>query len=141
MSLASFFCKVYLVLPHSKSSFLIITQVDVTSRARNTFFVFIGFFIFKGNMLITPKEGMLQGITRQVILDIAPSEFKVEERDINIRELKEADEAFKCGTSNEITPVIQIDEHQIGNAKVGNNTKKLMKMLKEYINQKIYINE
>jgi len=83
------------------------------------------FFIFLGDTLVTPQTGVLQGVTRNVVLDIAKHHFKIEERPISLSELALADEAFVTSSSKEITPVIQVDDQVIGNGEVGSRTYKL----------------
>ncbi len=80
------------------------------------------FFVFRGDVLITPRAGVLLGVTRNVILELAHGRFQVEERPILLRELKSVDEAFITSSSKEITPVIQIDDVQIGTGKPGPRT-------------------
>jgi len=91
------------------------------------------FFIFKKNILLTAKEKVLQGITRKIILQIAKEKFKIEERPVNIDELKDATEAFVTGATKNILPVVQINKLKIGNGKIGKNTKILIKMFRKYI--------
>jgi branched-chain amino acid aminotransferase len=83
------------------------------------------FFIFKGDTLVTPREGVLIGITRNVVLELARGRFQVEERPILLEELAEADEAFVTASSKEIVPVVQIDDLVIGNGKPGARTTEL----------------
>src|SRR2546430_7484424 len=45
------------------------------------------FFIFRGDTLITPGAGVLKGITRNVVLDLAMERFPIEERPILLDEL------------------------------------------------------
>lgn len=90
------------------------------------------FFIFKGSTLITPTEGILSGITREVVLELAKKEFKVNLRPVKYSELKKADEAFITASNKEIMPVVKIDDIKVGNGKVGKNTKRLMALFKEY---------
>lgn len=85
------------------------------------------FFIFKGDTLITAKDNILLGTTRNFILKFVAKGFNVEERDIKVSELKEANEAFLTATNKEILPITKIDDVSIGNGKIGKNTKKLMK--------------
>jgi branched-chain amino acid aminotransferase len=80
------------------------------------------FFIFRGDTLITPHRGILVGITRNIVLELARSKFIVEERPILLEELALADEAFITSSSKEITPVVQIDDHIIGDGKPGGRT-------------------
>jgi branched-chain amino acid aminotransferase len=88
------------------------------------------FFIFKKNVLITPRRNVLLGTIRTFILKIARKKFKVYERDIRFQELKEADEAFLTATIKGVLPVVRIDNFKIGNGKVGDNTQWLMKEYK-----------
>lgn len=58
---------------------------------------------------------ILHGITRAVILKLAQKEgIQVEQRPFTLEELHAADEAFICGTTVEITPIISIDNQAVG---------------------------
>ncbi len=83
------------------------------------------FFVFRGDTLITPRSGILIGVTRNVVLELAHGRFAIEERPILLSELPQADEAFITSSSREITPVVQIDEIIIGNGKPGARTYEL----------------
>ena len=83
------------------------------------------FFIFKGDTLVTPRDDVLIGITRNVVLELARGRFHIEERPILLEELAEADEAFVTASSKEIVPVVQIDDLVIGNGKPGPRTTEL----------------
>jgi branched-chain amino acid aminotransferase len=83
------------------------------------------FFIFRGDILVTPRRGILIGITRNVVLELARSSFAIEERPVLLKELALADEAFITSSSKEITPVVQIDDLIIGDGKPGLRTYQL----------------
>jgi branched-chain amino acid aminotransferase len=83
------------------------------------------FFIFRGDTLITPHKGILIGVTRNVVLELARGRFAVDERPILLEELALADEAFITSSSKEITPVVQIDDLVIGDGKPGPRTYEL----------------
>ena len=83
------------------------------------------FFVFRGDTLVTPRDGILRGVTRDVVLALAEGHFKIEERPIAFSELSLVDEAFVTSSSREITPVIQIDDQVIGNGEVGRRTYEL----------------
>ncbi|MBE3559014.1 MAG: aminotransferase class IV [Ktedonobacteraceae bacterium] len=85
------------------------------------------FFIFKGDTLVTPRSGILPGITRGVVLDLAHGRFAVEERSIPYEELSAVDEAFITSSSKEITPVVQIDDQVVGDGRPGPRTWELEK--------------
>ena len=84
-------------------------------------------FIVKKGIILTPtRSAILQGITRDSVMNIARDRgYKVKERKITVREIKNADEAFFTGTAAEITPIRMIDKKKIGNGSVGGITKEL----------------
>ena len=83
------------------------------------------FFLFRSDTLVTPREEVLIGITRNVVLELARGRFPIEERPILLAELAQADEAFLTSSSKEITPVVRIDEQVIGSGKPGPRTSEL----------------
>ncbi|WP_376795263.1 aminotransferase class IV [Thermogemmatispora sp.] len=80
------------------------------------------FFVFRGDTLVTPREGILPGVTRTVVLELARERFAIEERPIALSELSSVDEAFLTASSKEIMPVVQIDDLVIGNGQPGPRT-------------------
>jgi branched-chain amino acid aminotransferase len=97
------------------------------------------FFIFRGDTLITPLTGILMGVTRGVVLDLARGHFQIEERPIRTDELTEADEAFITGSSREITPVVQIDDKQIGTGRAGKHTTYLEKCFIDLVDNGAFV--
>ncbi|HCI81356.1 MAG TPA: hypothetical protein DHW02_16885 [Ktedonobacter sp.] len=83
------------------------------------------FFVFRGDTLVTPREGVLIGVTRNTVLELAHGRFPIEERPILLTELPLVDEAFITSSSREITPIVQIDNLVIGNGKPGPRTYEL----------------
>jgi len=90
-------------------------------------------FMFADGVLVTPGEGILSGITRQVVLEVARSIFKIEVHDISLKALLRADEVFITGTSKGIVPVVQVDESAIGPARPGPLTRKLRARFDQFI--------
>ena len=90
------------------------------------------FFIVKGNTVITAATHILKGVTRQTVLNLAESQYKVEVREVKLSELAEADEAFLTGTNKKIVPVVQVDDQVIGNGKTGQVTMNLYKAFLEF---------
>lgn len=85
--------------------------------------------LVKNGRLITPgiESDILLGITRYSIIDLSESlGIPVSERHVHKDELFTADEVFFCGTAAEITPVVNVDNIEIGNGRVGPITSKLM---------------
>ena len=93
------------------------------------------FFLFHGDVLVTAKDNVLDGITRSVVLSLARKIFKVEVRDVSVKELRTCTEAFITGTTRGITPVVKIGSIKIGNGKPGKNTDTLIQRLNNKINK------
>lgn len=88
-------------------------------------------FIVKNNVIYTPKDNVLQGITRKLIIDIAQKlKYTVIQKQISTKELYKADEVFLSATNKKVLPITQIDSHVINKGIVGEITQKL---LKEYM--------
>jgi len=90
------------------------------------------FFFFKAGKLVTSNQDILPGVTRNVILELAGNHFEIETRDINRSEINEMGEAFITASNKEVTPVVMINDSQIGDGKVGKNTKKIMQLFRDY---------
>lgn len=90
-------------------------------------------FIFKKNILITPKDKILSGITRNLVIKIAKNLFQIEERKIFEKELFNASEAFLTATNKNIVPIVKIDDKRINNGKIGKNTEILMNKFSEFL--------
>lgn len=84
-------------------------------------------FLMRKGKLITPQSAtVLEGITRESIMEMAENlKIPVHEETITRDELYSADEVFLTGTAAEITPVIEIDRRAIGSGKPGKITQKL----------------
>ena len=92
-------------------------------------------FVFRGDELVTPAEGVLDGITRQVVLDLAGDRFAVSLRPLLYAELAEADEAFITSTTKEIMPIVRIDDITIGSGRPGRRTQELRDCFQSYVRQ------
>ena len=91
-------------------------------------------FVVRGDLLVTPREGVLKGITRQVVLDLATAnDFEVVEGPIHYHDLGNLDEAFLTSTTKEVLPIVQIDEHVIGTGKPGPHTQRIIELFHKYV--------
>ena len=87
-------------------------------------------FIVKKKTLLTPPPyiGVLRGITRQTVMDLASGlRLDVREELLTRYDLFNAEECFLTGTAAEIVPVVKIDGRVIGSGKPGPATAKLRK--------------
>ncbi|HEY3297955.1 MAG TPA: branched-chain-amino-acid transaminase [Armatimonadota bacterium] len=86
-------------------------------------------FLVRNGVLITPPPyvGILEGITRNAVMDIAKNMgIEVKEVPFTMFDLYTADECFLTGTAAEVIPVAMADGRAIGTGKVGDMTKKLI---------------
>lgn len=89
-------------------------------------------FAIRGSQLMTPKDEVLLGITRAVVMEIAEDDFEVVEAPLAYSDLATVDELFLTSTTKEILPVVQVDDQIIGNGAPGPNTQKLMALFRTY---------
>ena len=92
------------------------------------------FIVRDGLIKTTPITTVLEGITRNCVLDIAKkNNIQVVEQKFTRDELYIADEVFLSGTAAEITPVREVDNRKIGNGKPGKITKLVQKEYLEMV--------
>ncbi|MBI2639166.1 aminotransferase class IV [Candidatus Peregrinibacteria bacterium] len=84
-------------------------------------------FIIKRKTLITPRLGVLLGTTRDTVLKLAKSLFRIKLRDISRQQLMRADECFLTNAPKGIIPVVRVDGEKIRTGRVGPITKHLQK--------------
>ncbi|MDA8168780.1 MAG: branched-chain amino acid transaminase [Nitrospiraceae bacterium] len=79
-----------------------------------------------GVIKTTPLTSILEGITRNTVIELAGEKgFDIREERFTRDEIYIADEAFLTGTAAEITPIRELDGRTIGTGKPGNITKEL----------------
>jgi len=86
------------------------------------------FIVHKGE-IITPaaSQGALKGITRDTLFDIAKEiGVPIREADLTRYDVWCADECFLTGTGAEVIPVVKLDGREIGDAKPGAITQKVL---------------
>ncbi len=94
------------------------------------------FFVLRNNKLITPRDHILEGITRNKVLALAGKHI-TEQKSISIQDLEEVQEAFITSTTKGVFPVFEIDGHRIGKT-IGPLTKKIYNALNQIINNYIH---
>ena len=87
-------------------------------------------FVVRKGQLHTPSidAGILEGITRQAVIDLArDAGIQVHERTMDRHDIYTADECFLTGTAAEVIPVVELDARPIGTGKPGPITAELRK--------------
>ena len=90
-----------------------------------------GFNIFCVNEsgIFTPDYGVLEGITRQTVFDLAKElNLFIFKKSISLKELQSANELFATSTAGGIMPITKISGKKVGDGSVGNITRKLYKI-------------
>lgn len=88
-------------------------------------------FIVKNNVISTPRTNqyILGGITRKIIIDIAKqNNITLEERDIKVEELNDADEIWLASSSKEIIPVLTLNKKPVGHGQPGSLWHQMIKL-------------
>jgi branched-chain amino acid aminotransferase len=84
------------------------------------------FLVKRGRLYTTPLVAILEGITRDTVVELALElGLPVTETAISRDQLYTADEVFVCGTAAEITGLREIDFRRIGNGSTGPVTRVL----------------
>lgn len=89
-------------------------------------------FAVKDRIIVTPDQEMLPGITRSVVVELAKQDYRVGQRELPLSALYSSDEVFLTSTHREILPVVEVNEHNIGE-QPGAVTQELMKSFREEV--------
>jgi branched-chain amino acid aminotransferase group I len=95
-------------------------------------------FLASNGELTTPslENGVLPGITREAVLEIArASNIKTLERQVELKELIEAEEAFVTNSILELMPLTWFEGKPIGTGKAGQLTKKLLSAYRKLVDE------
>lgn len=94
-------------------------------------------FLIRDGVLLTPpaSEGILEGITRNLVMDLARKRgMEVREVAMIRHDLYVADEIFATGTAAEVIPIVEVDRRPVGNGKPGTITMQLNQDFVDYRN-------
>lgn len=93
------------------------------------------FIVHKGTVF-TPaaSQGALKGITRSSIIDIARElDLPLQEVDLTRYDIWNADECFLTGTAAEVIPVVKLDGREIGTARPGPVTQRILEAFRRRV--------
>jgi len=91
------------------------------------------FFAVQEGVLYTAGEGVLEGVTRRIVLAIAPRVLPVTQVPPSREEIPAMREAFITSSSREIVPVVQIDGQRIGSGRPGPTTGRLLRRYRAFV--------
>lgn len=111
---------------HYYDALLINAKQQITEGA------YSNFFCVKDNIIYTaPTNTILAGITRKHVLQLAQNNYTIIEQSLEQNFVLQCDECWLTQTSTGIVPVIQIDEHVIGDGKLGIVTNHLIQLFND----------
>ncbi len=87
-----------------------------------------GFNVFavRGGQVATPERGMLEGITRRTVLELAETlGIPARARRVAAAEVRSADEVFVTSTAGGVMPVTRVDGAPVGDGRPGPLTRRL----------------
>jgi branched-chain amino acid aminotransferase len=87
-----------------------------------------GFNVFavKDERIATPSRGVLEGITRETVIELAAERgLPLEAREVPAEEVRRADEVFLTSTAGGVIPVTKVDGDPVGNGEPGSVTLRL----------------
>ncbi len=91
-------------------------------------------FVIRNNIIYTPKNKILPGLTRARIITLArKNKIKVVVKDFNKKFLQQADEIFLSNRPREVIPVTTLNSKNVGDGTVGSITKQIMKFYTQYV--------
>jgi branched-chain amino acid aminotransferase len=91
------------------------------------------FYVVKQGAIVTAPTGILEGITRQIVLELAErSGLELELRRPTFQDLARADEAFITSSTREIVPVSVVASTRIGNGRPGPVFERLLTAYRAY---------
>jgi branched-chain amino acid aminotransferase len=97
-------------------------------------------FLVAQRVVRTPplSAGILEGITREMVIDVAREKgYVVEERSFRREDLLKADEVFITASARQIVPIVQVDGSRIADGKPGPVTRALIAAFRERVQELI----
>ncbi|HVO27074.1 MAG TPA: aminotransferase class IV [Candidatus Margulisiibacteriota bacterium] len=94
-------------------------------------------FAWRGQRLVTPPvEGLLAGITRRTIIELAVGDgLRVVEHPVTPEDLLDAGEAFLTSSLAEVVAITAVDARPIGDGSVGPRTRRLHDLYRQTVDQ------
>jgi branched-chain amino acid aminotransferase len=101
---------------------------EISEFARSNFFI-----VGHDNVVRTPAENVLPGITRKKTIELARIHYDVSVGTVTLDDVRHAREAFMTSTTKQLLPVVQVDDMIIGDGRPGTVTKFLDEQFTELV--------
>ena len=97
-------------------------------------------FVRQGDQVVTPKRGVLEGVTRATVLELlARQSVTVRLQELPIADARAADEIFITSTAGGVMPVTRLDGEPVADGRVGALTTELNRAYWELHSDPAYI--
>ena len=90
------------------------------------------FIVTNDDTVVTPLDGILKGVIRGKVLELAGRQFKTAERPVTLEEIWNAKEAFITSTTKHVVPVVELDGRRIGDGVAGKVSRWISEHLSNY---------
>jgi branched-chain amino acid aminotransferase len=103
--------------------------ITLTAEGKISDGITCNLWFVQGNRLLTPsiESGILEGITRAVVLDLARKQgLTIVEAIIDIEEVEKSNEVFLTSSTREIVPIVRVAGKPVGDGKPGPVFRKLL---------------
>lgn len=92
------------------------------------------FYGVRQGMVYTAGQGVLEGITRQIVLELLPQlHIPLRLEAVHRAAIETLDEAFLSGSSRAILPVVQVAGRQVGNGRPGPIGRRLLMAYNDFV--------
>lgn len=91
------------------------------------------FYAILDGVLHTAEKGILQGISRKILLEVLPPNLEFVAEPVRIEQLSQVDEAFMTSSSRGVLPIVKIDGGQIGPGTPGQTTQELRQRYDDWV--------
>ncbi len=93
------------------------------------------FFAVRDGILYTAEEGVLPGITRSLVLEVAAPMLPVRLEPVRYQEIPVLSEALLTSSSREVVPVVTIDGQLVGDGRPGPVARELLRRYRDRVRQ------
>jgi len=91
------------------------------------------FYAVKDDVLRTAKDDILFGVSRQIVLTVAPEILPIELQPIHETEIPDLQEAFRSSSSRGVTPIVRINDMKIGDGQPGPKTQAIQRAFDAWV--------
>jgi branched-chain amino acid aminotransferase len=95
------------------------------------------FYAIKDGVLRTAEDDILFGVSRKIVLTVAPQILPLELRPVHENKIPDLQEAFRSSSSRHVTPIVRINGIQIGDGQPGEITQAIRRAYDAWVEEHI----